>query len=116
MGETYSTLVVQPIDLIRAFKVDFCLASVIKWLTKWHMEKKTEYLTRAKYYVNLCESNYSYSSELLFGLRMYCILNGFMKDNSSTCLLLSVVQDVMEGKLDDATWKIRCAWADDEQN
>lgn len=115
MGESYATLIVQPIDLIRAFKVDFCLASVIKWLTKWHMEKKVESLSRAKYYVNLCESNYS--SELLFALRMYCIVNGFMKaDNSSTCLLLSVVQDVMEKKLDDATWKVRCAWANDEQH
>ena len=114
MGESYAALVIQPIDLIRAFKVDFCLASIIKWLTKWHMEKKVESLSRAKYYVNICESNYS--SELLFALRMYCIVNGFMKDNSSTCLLFSVVEDVMESKLDDATWKIRCAWANDEQH
>ena len=30
MGESYLTLVVQPIDLVRVFRVDFCLASVIK--------------------------------------------------------------------------------------
>ena len=106
MGESSAKLVIQPIDLIRAFKVDFCLASVIKWLTKWHMEKKSEYLNRAKYYINLCESNYSYSSELLFAIRMYCILNGFMKDNSSTCLLVDISDLIMQSKRDEANYRL----------
>lgn len=105
MGESYAKLVIQPIDLIRAFKVDFCLASVIKWLTKWHMEKKSEYLTRAKYYIPLCEG-IEYSNSLVFALRMYCILNGFMKDNSSTCLLVEVVRCVMQSKRDEAVFKL----------
>ena len=104
MGESYAKLVIQPIDLIRAFKVDFCLASVIKWLTKWHMEKKSEYLNRAKYYINLCEVEYSNS--LLFAIRMYCILNGFMKDNSSTCLLVDISDLVMQSKRDEANYRL----------
>ena len=99
--------------MIRAFKVDFCLASVIKWLTKWHMEKKAESLSRARYYVNLCESHYS--SELLFALRMYCVVNGFMKvDSSSTCLLLDVVQDVMKGDIDNANLKLAKGLVDEQ--
>lgn len=105
MGESYAKLIIQPIDLIRAFKVEFCLASVIKWLTKWHMEKTSECLTRAKYYIPLCE-NMEYSNSLLFALRMYCILNGFMKDNSSTCLLIEVVKSIMHSKQDEAIFKI----------
>lgn len=104
MGESYSKLVIQPIDLIRAFKVDFCLASIIKWLTKWHMEKKTEYLNRAKYYIGLCDC--VYSKELLFALRMYCIVNGFMKDNSSTCLLVDISDLVMQSKRDEANYRL----------
>lgn len=100
MGESYSTLVVQPIDLIRVFKVEFCLASVIKWLTKWHMEKKTEYLTRAKYYVNLCDSDVS--DALFFAIRMFCMVNGFMKDNTSTCLLVDVMWDIKYRNHNDA--------------
>ena len=105
MGESYATLIVQPIDLIRVFKVDFCLASVIKWLTKWHMERKTEYLTRAKYYVNLCDKS-TVSDELFFAIRMYCIVNGFMKDNSSSCLLVNVAWDVKNMNLNDAQMKL----------
>ena len=104
MGESYAKLVIQPIDLIRAFKVDFCLASVIKWLTKWHMEKKSEYLNRAKYYINLCEVEYS--KPLLFAIRMYCVLNGFMKDNSSTCLLVDISDLVMQSKRDEANYRL----------
>lgn len=104
MGESYAKLVIQPIDLIRAFKVDFCLASIIKWLTKWHMEKKTEYLNRAKYYIGLCDC--VYSKELLFALRMYCIVNGFMKDNSSTCLLVDISDLAMQSKRDEANYRL----------
>lgn len=102
MGESYAKLVIQPIDLVRAFKVDFCLASVIKWLTKWHMEKKYEYLQRARYYIDLCDSEYNRG--LMFAIRLYCIANGFMKDNSnsSTCLLESVVFFIMHGEKDHA--------------
>ena len=110
MGESYATLIVQPIDLIRVFKVDFCLASVIKWLTKWHMERKTEYLTRAKYYVNLCDTDVP--DALFFAIRMFCIVNGFMKDNASTCLLVNVMWDIKNRNRNDAadrlnreTWK-----------
>ena len=113
MGESYAALVIQPIDLIRAFKVDFCLSSVIKWLTKWHMEKKTEYLNRAKYYINLCEVEYS--KPLLFAIRMYCIVNGFMKDNSSTCTMLEVIQSVMKGDIDDANFRLMKGWTGDER-
>ena len=105
MGESYAKLIIQPIDLIRAFKVDFCLASVIKWLTKWHMERKSEFLNRAKYYIPLCD-DVAYSNSLLFALRMYCILNGFMKDSSSTCLLLDVVSLIVSAKRDEAIYKI----------
>ena len=77
------------------------------------MEKKVESLSRARYYVNLCESHYS--SELLFALRMYCIVNGFMKsDNSSTCLLLDVVQDVMKEDIDNANLKLAKGWVDEQ--
>ena len=102
MGDSYLTLAVQPIDLIRAFKVDFCLASVIKWLTKWHMERKSEFLQRAGYYVDLCESGWD--KKLYFALRMYCIVNGFMKDNfnSTSCLLVNVVSAIMIGQPKEA--------------
>ena len=114
MGESYAKLAIQPIDLIRAFKVDFCLASIIKWLTKWHMEKKSEYLNRAKYYIPLCE-DIEYSNSLVFALRMYCILNGFMKDNSSTCMMLEVIQEVMKGNIDNANFKLLRGWSGDER-
>ena len=113
MGEAYSTLIIQPIDLIKAFKVDFCLASIIKWLTKWHMEKKSEYLNRAKYYIGICDC--AYSKELLFSLRMYCIVNGFMKDNSSTYTMLEVIESVMKGNIDDANFRLMKGWAGDER-
>lgn len=101
MGESYAKLIIQPIDLIRAFKLEFCLASVIKWLTKWHMERKSECLARADYYIALCES-IPYSKELLFALRLYCIVNGFMPKDSSSCMLFDVVKKIMEGKNKDA--------------
>ena len=54
-AKTYSTLVVQPVDMVNSFKLDFCFASVIKWLTKWHIDdKKSESLIKAKYYTALC--------------------------------------------------------------
>ena len=70
------------------------------------MEKKVEYLSRAKYYVNLCENDYS--RELLFALRLYCIVNGFMKDNcnSTSCLLVNVVSDIMLGQPKEAHKKM----------
>ena len=104
MGESYAKLVIQPIDLIRAFKVDFCLASIIKWLTKWHMERKSECLQRARYYLDLCEPGLS--RELYFAIRLYCISNKFMADNSSSCLLESVVLDVMNGERDKARQRL----------
>ena len=114
MGETYSTLVFQPIDLIRAFKVDFCLASVVKWLTKWQMDHKSEYLTRANYYIKLCDKSTA-TDEFLFALRMFCIVNGFMKDNSSTCTMLEVIQSIMKGNIDDAHFRLVSGWAGDER-
>ena len=101
MGETYAKLVVQPIDLVRAFKVDFCLASVIKWLTKWHMERKSEYLQRVQYYVPLCD-DVDVDKGLLFAIRMYCMVNKFMEDNTKSCLLVDVVWLIMNKRIDDA--------------
>lgn len=97
--------------MIRAFKVDFCLASVIKWLTKWHMDKKAEFLNRAKYYIDLCDKS-NVSDELFFALRMYCMVNKFMKDNSSSCLLVDVVWDIKNKNLDDAHFKLVKGWAE----
>ena len=51
--------------------------------------------------------------ELLFALRMYCIVNGFMKDNSSSCLLFEVTRDVMEGHIDNANFKLVKGWVDE---
>ena len=104
MGTTYASLKVQPIDLIRVFKIDFCLASVIKWLTKWHLEPKVECLTKANYYIHLCDSDIS--DAMFFALRMFCMVNGFMKDNASTCLLVDVVWDIKNGNQNDATNKL----------
>ena len=107
MGEAYSTLIIQPIDLIRVFKVDFCLASVIKWLSKWHMDNRCEYLTKANYYIPLCDKS-AVSDELFFAIRMFCILNGFMKDNSSSCLLVDVIWNIKHKNFDDAKNKLVC--------
>ena len=105
MGESYASLVIQPIDLVRAFRVEFCLASIIKWLTKWHMDRKSEYLNRAKYYIPLCESEYSPS--LLFSIRMYCITNKFMESGADkSCLLVDVVKDIMNNKKEQAVYKL----------
>lgn len=112
MGESYSILAIQPIDLVRAFKLDFCFASVIKWLTKWHMEKKTEYLTRAKYYINLCD-NTENPTGLLFSLRMYCILNGFMKKDAQSCFLMDVCSLILKGDKDSANYLLLKGWADE---
>lgn len=105
MGESYAKLIIQPIDLVRAFKVEFCLASIIKWLTKWHMENKLEYLNRAKYYIGLCDADYS--PQLFFALRMYCIANKFMESGADkSCLLLDVVWEIMHGQKDKAIYKL----------
>lgn len=105
-AKTYSTLVVQPVDLVNAFKLDFCFASVIKWLTKWHIDKKSENLIKAKYYTALCTGT-TEPVGFRFALRMYCVVNGFMKvDSSSTCMLLDVVHDVMKGDIDNANLKL----------
>lgn len=93
MGESYSTLAVQPIDLIRAFRIDFCLASVIKWMTKWQMENKSEYLRRVSYYIDLCE-NSEIGDQLMFALRLYCMVNGFLKKDSKSCELLDIVYEI----------------------
>lgn len=96
-SKTYSTLVVQPIDLINAYKLDFCFASVIKWMTKWQMENKAEYITKARYYVSLCETS-EVPESFMFALRMYCLANGFIKTLSGNCLLL-VVADLVSAKM-----------------
>lgn len=100
-SKTYSTLVVQPIDLINAYKLDFCFASVIKWLTKWQMEKKTEYIIKARYYVSLCESS-QVPSSFLFALRMYCLVNGFTKSLSENCLLTNIAEHVANKRIEYA--------------
>lgn len=100
-SKTYSTLVVQPIDLINAYKLDFCFASVIKWLTKWQMENKSEYITKARYYVTLCESS-EVPASFLFALRMYCLVNGFIKSLSGNCLLITIADLVANKRLDYA--------------
>ena len=104
MGKSYAALVIQPIDLIRVFKINFCLASVIKWLTKWHLEPKVECLTKANYYIHLCDSDIS--DALIFALRMFCIVNGFMSNNSASCLLVDVILDIKNGKQTDATFRL----------
>ena len=100
-SKTYSTLVVQPIDLINAYKLDFCFASVIKWLTKWQMEKKNEYITKARYYVSLCECS-QVPPSFLFALRMYCLVNGFIKSLSENCLLTRAIEDVANKRIEHA--------------
>lgn len=104
-SKTYSTLVVQPIDLINAFKLDFCFASVIKWLTKWQMEKKNEHLTRAKYYLPFC-TNSKVTDEFEFALTMYCIANSFIKSPNEQCLLSDVVLLIALKKVHDAIYVI----------
>ena len=99
--KTYGSLVIQPIDLINAFKLDFCFASVIKWLTKWHMERKNEDILKAKYYSRLCYG-IEPSNPLKFALRMYCQLNGFLSVGATSCLLMDVTSDIMEGNIERA--------------
>lgn len=99
--KTYSTLVVQPVDLVNAFKLDFCFASVIKWLTKWHMDKKSENLMKAKYYTALCTGT-NEPVGLMFSLRMYCLANGFITSIEQSCLLLDIVYGILIGKIHEA--------------
>ena len=81
-------------------------------MTKWHMERKTEYLTRAKYYINLCDDT-SCPTGFLFSLRMYCILNGFMKKDAQSCLLLDVCINILNGEKDSANFLLLKGWADE---
>ena len=104
MGETYSTLVVQPIDLVNAFKLDFCFASVIKHLTKWHMDKDRKHLLTAAYYIPLC-TNTKVPDGFLFALRMYCIVNGFLSED--TCVIFQTAKLIVEGRLDEAARTIQ---------
>ena len=100
-SKTYSTLVVQPVDMVNAFKLDFCFASVIKWLTKWHIDKKSENLIKAKYYTALCTGT-NEPIGLRFALRMYCLANGFITSTSQSCLLLNVTDSILNGNLVEA--------------
>ena len=100
-SKTYSTLVVQPVDMVNAFKLDFCFASVIKWLTKWHIDKKSENLIKAKYYTALCTGT-NEPVGLRFALRMYCLANGFIASTSQSCLLLNVTDSILNGNLVEA--------------
>lgn len=100
-SKTYSQLVIQPIDLINAFKIEFCFASVIKWLTKWHMNKTQENLSKVRYYTSLCK-NINEPIGLRFALRMYCLSNGFIKSTNQECLLTEVTDLIFAGMLDDA--------------
>lgn len=100
-AKTYSTLVVQPVDLVNAFKLDFCFASVIKWLTKWHMDKKSENLMKAKYYTALCTGTKE-PVGFCFALRVYCLTNGFITSMNQSCLLLDVVDGILIGKTYEA--------------
>lgn len=94
-SKTYSQLVIQPIDLIYTFNVDFCFASVIKWLTKWHMDgRKNEHLSKAKYYLDLCGYTKP-SKELYFAIRLYCMINGFITKEQKRCLLERVSYELL---------------------
>ena len=105
-AKTYSTLVVQPVDLVNAFKLDFCFASVIKWLTKWHIDdKKSENLIKAKYYTALCTGT-NEPVGLRFALRMYCLANGFITSTSQSCPLLSVTDCILNRNLVEANKNI----------
>lgn len=110
-SKTYSSLVVQPIDLINAFKLDFVLASVIKWMTQWHMQNKSEYIQKVSYYVGLCQDTVP-NKPLMFALRMYCIVNGFMTSESRSCLLLDVMEHVLNGDLNKAQLRL-CSRSND---
>ena len=104
-AKTYSTLVVQPVDMVNAFKLDFCFASVIKWLTKWHIDKKSENLIKAKYYTALCTGT-NEPVGLRFALRMYCLANGFIASTSQSCPLLNVTDCILNGNLVEANKNI----------
>ena len=101
MGESYATLIVQPIDLINAFKLDFCLASVIKWMTKWHMENKAEYLRKVCYYIDLCHDS-EITKPFMFALRLYCMVNGFLKKDCKSCELLDIVTEIKNSNFHQA--------------
>ena len=106
-SKTYVSLVVQPIDLINAFKLDFCLASVVKWMTKWHMEKRIEYLNKIQYYIDLCHDS-PVTVSFMFALRMYCMVNGFMAKDANTCEMLELLIEMQKGDFDQAQWLANC--------
>lgn len=76
------------------------------------MDRKTEFLTRAKYYIRLCE-NTPNPMGLLFALRMYCIVNGFMAKDKQSCLLMDVATTIMGGDLKQAEYLLLKGWADE---
>lgn len=106
-SKTYSSLVVQPIDLINAFKLDFCLASVVKWMTKWHMDNKSEYLRKVMYYIDLCHDS-PIPVPFMFSLRMYCMVNGFMEKDAKTCEMLELFSEMYKKDFDRAHWLANC--------
>ena len=106
-SSAYNRLSIQPIQLIKAFRLDFCLASVIKWLTKWHMDsdpiQRRKYLENAEYYVWLCERHDpSTRNALMFATTAYCMVNGFAQTDGGKYLLASVVDLVTKGDLEGA--------------
>lgn len=91
-AKMYSSLNVQPIDLVNEFKIDYCLASVIKWLTKWHMDNhRSSHLDMVRYYIPMCAGT-KIDRGFMFALKMFCLANGFIHGMSESCLLLNVVK------------------------
>lgn len=93
----YRSLVVQPIEVAMAFRMEFTLASVLKWLTKWHIDHDDSHLAKALYYIDRCGT---YSAEcrtrLMFALRLYCLVNGFARSGEEgDCKLLLVMNQLL---------------------
>ena len=114
---TYGSLVVQPIELITEFNLDFCIASVIKWLTKWHMDEnqanRRHYLDNAEYYVRKCSKmDGSDARKLMFALELYCKINNFKCADNPVYLIMQVVSVATNGMNDTGIYYIQCARGD----
>lgn len=86
----YKELAIEPIELIKALKLDFVTGSFVKYLARYpYKGNPLEDLKKAKFYLSLIERGEYSSSDLPMSKRMvefYCVANR-MSDLETKCLV-----------------------------
>ena len=75
MSNYYTDLVIQPIELILAFGMDFPDGNILKFLTRYCIAKDLNDLNKAIYYCSHSKRAMANAEAFLFSLKLYCMVN-----------------------------------------